>query len=134
VDVGGALDHPERDAPSVEHGMMALRAPFAAIHRVRAIALALLLQQLRGAESERSFLREAQRFYSPLFPEVAGLYPSPFDRRVRKPRRFLEPLRREILPKLVVGEPETPIVATLLEVFHPRGKPGGRQASQERHG
>src|SRR4051812_25324515 len=49
------------------------------------IALALL-QQLRGVESERSFLREAQRFFSHLFPGVAGLYPSSFHRRVRKLR------------------------------------------------
>jgi hypothetical protein len=83
------------------------------------IALALL-QQLRGVESERSFLREAQRFFSHLFPGVTGLYPSSFHRRVRKLRRFLEPLRREILPELL-GEPETLIVdSTLLEVLHPR--------------
>jgi hypothetical protein len=83
------------------------------------IALALL-QQLRGVESERSFLREAQRFFSHLFPGVAGLHPSSFNRRVRKLRRFLEPLRRGILPELV-GEPETLIVdSTLLEVLHPR--------------
>ncbi len=83
------------------------------------IALALL-QQLRGVESERSFLREAQRFFSHLFPGVAGLHPSSFNRRVRKLRRFLEPLRQEILPELV-GEPETLIIdSTLLEVLHPR--------------
>ena len=35
------------------------------------LALALF-QQLRGVESERSFLREAQRFFSHLFPGVAG--------------------------------------------------------------
>lgn len=79
-----------------------------------------LLQQLRGVESERSFLREAQRFFSHLFPGVAGLHPSSFNRRVRKLRCFLEPLRREILPELV-GEPEILIVdSTLLEVLHPR--------------
>jgi hypothetical protein len=83
------------------------------------IALALL-QQLRGVESERSFLRDAQRFFSHLFPGVAGLHPSSFNRRVRKLRSFLEPLRREILPQLV-DEPETLIVdSTLLEVLHPR--------------
>ena len=32
-----------------------------------------LFQQLRGVESERSFLRDAQRFFSHLFPGVAGL-------------------------------------------------------------
>ena len=72
------------------------------------IALALF-QQLRGVESERSFLRDAERFFSHLFPGVAGLHPSSLNRRVRKLRRFLEPLRREILPELV-GEPETLLV------------------------
>src|SRR5215212_3024789 len=75
------------------------------------IALALF-QQLRGVESER--------FFSHLFPGVVGLYPSSFLRRVRKLRRFLEPLRREIVPELV-GEAETLLVdSTLLEVLHPR--------------
>ncbi len=83
------------------------------------IALALF-QQLRGVESERSFLRDAQRFFSHLFPGVARLHPSSFNRRVKKLRRFLEPLRRGILPELV-GEPETLLVdSTLLEVLHPR--------------
>src|ERR671932_1907964 len=79
-----------------------------------------LFQQLRGVQSERSFLRETARFFSHLFPGVLGLHPSSFHRRVRKLRRFLEPLRRAILPELV-GEPETLIVdSTLLEVLHPR--------------
>src|SRR5215210_6165521 len=79
-----------------------------------------LFQQLRGVESERSFLREVARFFSHLFPGVLGLHPSSLHRRVRKLRRFLEPLRREIVPELV-GEPETLIVdSTLLEVLHPR--------------
>jgi Transposase DDE domain len=83
------------------------------------IALALF-QQLRGVESERSFLRDTKRFFSHLFPGVVGLYPSSFNRRLRKLRRYLEPLRREILPELV-GEPETLLVdSTLLEVLHPR--------------
>src|SRR3954452_1030178 len=83
------------------------------------IALALF-QQLRGVESERSFLRDAQRFFSHLFPGVVGLHPSSLHRRVRKLRRYLEPLRRTIVPELV-GEPETLIVdSTLLEVLHPR--------------
>ncbi len=83
------------------------------------IALALF-QQLRGVESERSFLRDAERFFPHLFPGVVGLYPSSFNRRVRKLRCYLEPLRREILPELV-GEPETLLVdSTLLEVLHPR--------------
>ena len=79
-----------------------------------------LLQQLRGVESERSFLRDAQRFFSQLFPGVVGLHPSSLHRRVRRLRRFMEPLRRAILAELV-GEPETLIVdSTLLEVLHPR--------------
>src|SRR5919202_1539353 len=88
------------------------------------IALALC-QQLRGVESERSFLRDAQRFFSHLFPGVVGLHPSSFHRRVRKLRGFLEHLRRAILPELV-GEPETLIVdSTLLSVLHPRQVPQG---------
>jgi len=83
------------------------------------ISLALL-QQLRGVESERSFLRDAQRFFSHLFAGVAGMYPSSFNRRVRKLRRFLEPLRRQIVRELV-GDPETLVVdSTLLSVLHPR--------------
>jgi hypothetical protein len=79
-----------------------------------------LLQQLRGIESQRSFLREGARFFSHLFPGVVGLHPSSFHRRVRKLRRYFEPLRKEILPELV-GEPETLIVdSTLLSVLHPR--------------
>jgi hypothetical protein len=79
-----------------------------------------LLQQLRGVESERSFLRDAQRFFAHLFPGVVGLHPSSLHRRVRRLRRFLEPLRRAVLEELV-GEPETLIVdSTLLEVLHPR--------------
>src|SRR5215204_699968 len=90
-----------------------------------------LLQQLRGVESERSFLRDAQRFFSHLFPGVVGLHPSSLHRRVRKLRRFLEPLRREVLSEMV-GDPETLLVDwTLLSVLHPRqvsqgsGFPGG---------
>ena len=83
------------------------------------IALALF-QQLRGVESERSFLRDAQRFFSHLFPGVVGLHPSSFHRRVRKLRRFLEPLRRDVLYEMV-GNPETLLVdSTLLSVLHPR--------------
>ena len=78
-----------------------------------------IFQQLRGVESERSFLRDAQRFFSHLFPGVVGLYPSSFHRRVRKLRRFLEPLRREVLSEMV-GDPETLLVdSTLLSVLHP---------------
>lgn len=79
-----------------------------------------LFQQLRGIESQRSFLREVSRFFSHLFPGVVGLHPSSFHRRVRKLRRYFEPLRRAILSELV-GEPETLIVdSTLLSVLHPR--------------
>jgi len=83
------------------------------------IALALF-QQLRGVESERSFLRDAERFFAHLFPGVAGLHPSSFNRRVKKLRRFLEPLRRDVVSELV-RDPETLIVdSTLLSVLHPR--------------
>ncbi len=71
-------------------------------------------------ESERSFLRDAERFFSHLFPGVVGLAPSSLHRRVRKLGRFLEPLRRAVLPDLV-GDPETLVVdSTLLAVLHPR--------------
>src|SRR3712207_452139 len=40
-----------------------------------------LFQQLRGVESERSFLRDAERFFSHLFPGVVGLHPSSLHRR-----------------------------------------------------
>src|SRR3954452_22135868 len=79
-----------------------------------------LFQQLRGVESERSFLRDLARFFSHLFPGVVGLAPSSFHRRVRKLRCLLEPLRRSVLPELV-GDPETLIIdSTLLPVLHPR--------------
>ncbi len=79
-----------------------------------------LFQQLRGMESQRSFLRDASRFFSHLFPSVVGLAPSSFHRRIRRLRRFLEPLRRAVLPELV-GDPETLLVdSTLLSVLHPR--------------
>ena len=65
-----------------------------------------LFQQLRATESQRSFLRDAERFFSHLFPGLVG--------------RHLEPLRRAVLPELV-GDPETLIVdSTLLAVLHPR--------------
>ena len=79
-----------------------------------------LVQQLRGVESCRSFLRDAGRFFGHLFPGTVGLYPSSLHRRVRKLGRYLEPLRRTILSELV-GEPETLLVdSTLIEVLHPR--------------
>src|SRR4051794_8664750 len=80
-----------------------------------------LFQQLRGVESERSFLRDAERFFSHLFPGVVGLHPSSFNRRVRKLRRFLEPLRKDVVSDELVGDPETLILdSTLLSVLHPR--------------
>jgi hypothetical protein len=79
-----------------------------------------LFQQLRGVESERSFLRDAERFFSHLFPGVVDLHPSSFHRRVRKLRRFLEPLRQTVASELL-GDPETLVVdSTLLSVLHPR--------------
>ena len=79
-----------------------------------------LFQQLRGVESERSFLRDVERFLAHLFPGVVRLHPSSFHRRIRKLRRFLEPLRRDVVAELV-GDPETLIVdSTLLSVLHPR--------------
>ena len=65
-------------------------------------------------------MRDAERFFAHLFPGVARLHPSSFNRRVKKLRRFLEPLRRDVAAELV-GEPETLIVdSTLLSVLHPR--------------
>jgi hypothetical protein len=82
-----------------------------------------IFQQLRGVESSRYFLREVARFFGHLFPKIVGLHPSSFHRRLRKLRRFLEPLRRAIVPELV-GDPETKIVdSTMLEVLHPRQVP-----------
>jgi hypothetical protein len=79
-----------------------------------------LFQQLRGVESERSFLRDVERFLGHLFPGVVGLHPSSFHRCIRKLRRFLEPLRRDVVAELV-GDPETLLVdSTLLSVLHPR--------------
>jgi Transposase DDE domain len=84
-----------------------------------------LFQQLRGIESERSFLRDAERFFSHLFPGALGIHPSSYHRRVRKLRRYLEPLRRTILGELA-GDPETLVVdSTLLAVSHPRQVPQG---------
>ena len=83
------------------------------------LALALF-QQLRGVESERSFLRDAARFFAHLFPGVVGLWPLSFHRRVRRLGRFLEPLRRAVPPELV-GDLETLVVdSTLLPVLRPR--------------
>jgi DDE family transposase len=80
----------------------------------------VLFQQLRGIVSQRSFLRDLSRFFSHLFPGVVGLAPSSLHRRMRKGRRFLEPMRRAILTNLV-GTPETLLTdSTLLSVLHPR--------------
>jgi hypothetical protein len=93
-----------------------------------------LFQQLRGVESERSFLRDAERFFSHLFPGVVGLHPSSLHRRVRKLRRFLEPLRRNVLSEMV-GDPETVLVdSTLLSVLHPRQVSQGARASLGQRG
>lgn len=71
-------------------------------------------------EGGRSFPRDAARFFAHLFPGVVGLAPSSFHRRVRKSRRFLEPLRRSVVPELV-GESETLVVdSALISVPHPR--------------
>jgi hypothetical protein len=65
-------------------------------------------------------LRDAEWFFSHLFPGVAGLHPSSFHRRVKNLRRFLESLRCAVVTELV-GDPETLIVdSTLLSVLHPR--------------
>jgi hypothetical protein len=65
-----------------------LRIPQAPLTDSEAI---VLFYQLPGVEGERSFLRNAQRFFSHLFPEVVELHPSSFHRRVRKLRRFWNP-------------------------------------------
>ena len=61
---------------------------YESIKRLSDSEVIALFQQLRGIESERSFLRDAQRFFSHLFPGVVGLHPSSFHRRVRKLRRL----------------------------------------------
>jgi hypothetical protein len=107
--------------------------PSSASRILRSITLALF-QQLRGTESQRSFLRDAERFFSHLFPGVVGLSPSSFHRRLHKLGRYLEPLRREVLAELT-GEPETLIVdSTLLSVLHPTGRSPSPQASLVRPG
>ena len=79
-----------------------------------------LFQQLRGIESQRSFLRDVQMYVAHLFPGVVGLSLSSLHRRVRKLRCYLEPLRREVLRELV-GDPESLLIdSTLLSVLHPR--------------
>lgn len=96
-----------------------------------------LFQQLRGVESERSFLRDTQRFFAHLFPGVLGLHPSSLNRRLRRLRRFLEPLRRAVLGDLA-GDPETMVVdSTQLPVLHPgqvKQSAGFDGASRSRRG
>jgi hypothetical protein len=76
----------------------------------------VLFQQLRGVESERSFLRDcesgssrtcSQEWWDSILPHSFLIQPA----RVKKLRRYLEALRREILPELV-GEPERPCLWT----------------------
>ena len=56
-----------------------------------------LLRQPRGVGPERSFLRDAERYFAPLFAGVVGYAPSSLHRRVRRRlRRFFEPLRRAV--------------------------------------
>ncbi len=57
-----------------------------------------LFQQLRGVESERSFLRDVQRFFVHLFPGVARTRPSSLHRRVRRLRRFWSPCAARSCP------------------------------------
>lgn len=78
-----------------------------------------LFGQLWGVESERSLLRDAERFFAHLLPRAMGLAPSSLNRRLRKLRRFLEPLRRAVLAE-PVGATKTPVAdSTLLAVLHP---------------
>ncbi len=80
-----------------------------------------LFQQLRDTESERSFLRDVQRFFAHPFPGVASMHPSSLHRRVRKLGRFSEPCAARSCPSWLVGEPETLIAdSMLLRVSHPR--------------
>ncbi len=59
-----------------------------------------LFQQLRGVESERSFLRDVQRFFVHLFPGVARTRPSSLHRRVRRLRRFWSPCAARSCPRI----------------------------------
>jgi hypothetical protein len=83
-----------------------------------------LLQQLRGVESQRSFLRDAEILFSSVCGD-SGTPPflvAPAGEKAQGLR--MEPLRREILPELLVGDPETVLIdSTLLEVLHPRQVP-----------
>ncbi len=92
-----------------------------------------LFQQLRGVESERSFLRDVGRFFSHLFPGAVGLVPSSLHHRLRKLRRFLEPLRRAILPELVGAPRPSSSTRRCLRCCIP-GKSSSRRASTAPHG
>src|SRR3712207_786285 len=117
---GALLPHRRRLPPPQPSWRSTLRIHKAPLADSEVMTLALF-QQLRGVESERSFLRDAEGFFSHLFPGVVGLHPSSLHRRVRKLRRFLEPLRRNVVLSEMVGDPETVLVdSTLLSVLHPR--------------
>ena len=62
------------------------------------------------------------------------MHPSSFHRRLKKLRRFLEPLRRDVLYEMV-GNPETLLVdSTLLSVLHPLLRSLRARVSRERRG
>src|SRR3712207_4312142 len=67
------------------------------------------------------FLARCREVFLAPVPRSRGAAPFPsLHRRVRKLRRFLEPLRRNVLSEMV-GDPETVLVdSTLLSVLHPR--------------
>src|ERR671910_436266 len=100
-----------------------LRVPQAALRLGGHHACALPAVAGRG---ERTLVPARRpEVFAHLFPGVVGLHPSSFHRRVRKLRRFLEPLRRAILSEMI-GDPETLLVdSTLLSVLHPRQVPQG---------
>src|SRR3954451_3119785 len=81
------------------------------------------------------FLARRPKVLLSLIPRGGGaLHPSSFHRRVRKLRRFLEPLRRDVLYEMV-GNPETLLVdSTLLSVLHPRQVSLRARASPGRRG
>lgn len=81
-----------------------------------------LFQQLRGVESERSFLRDAQGFFSHPFPGVVGLAPSFLVSPAGEEAAALfgTPETRGFA-RVGGRDPETLIVdSTLLPVLHPR--------------
>jgi hypothetical protein len=70
---------------------------------------------------ERTLLlgRRTEVFLALVSRSGGALHHSSFHRRLRKLRRFLEPLQREILSEMV-GDPETLLVdSRLLSVLHP---------------